>query len=89
MMLLLAGTANLVCMSYDADDDEDTPPISIELSIVAPCKKAIQVSKPSSHARTSRLRDEKPVTAQATPAIFASPTLLDQTSPRLQVPLRT
>jgi hypothetical protein len=89
MMFLLAGTANLVCLSFDADDDEDTPPVSVELNIVAPCKKCIHVPKPYAHTRTFRLRDEKPVTSQLASAVFASPILLDQESPQLLVPLRT
>lgn len=36
LMLLLAGGANLVCISFDTDNDEDTPPITIELNLVAP-----------------------------------------------------
>jgi hypothetical protein len=88
MMLLLAGTANLVCLSFDADDDEDTPPVSVELNIVAPCKKSIQLPKPHS-PRTFRLRDEKPVTTHLASTAFEAPILLDQESPQLLVPLRT
>jgi hypothetical protein len=89
MMLLLAGAANLVCLSFDADDDDDTPPISVELNIVAPCKKCIHVPKPHSHARTFRFSHEKPVTIQPASAVFALPILLDQESPQFLVPLRT
>ena len=89
MMLLLAGTANLVCLSFDADDDEDTPPVSVELNIVAPCKKSIQLPRPHAHARTFRLRDEKPVITQLASIAFEAPILLHQESPQLRVPLRT
>jgi hypothetical protein len=89
MMLLLAGTANLVCLSFDADDDEDTPPVSVELNIVAPCKKSIQLPKPHAHARTFRLWDEKPATTQLASITFEAPILLHQESPQLLVPLRT
>ena len=89
MMLLLAGTANLVCLSFDADDDEDTPPVSVELSIVAPCKKNVQLPKPHAHNRTFRLRDEKPVTTELASISFEAPILLHQESPQLLVPLRT
>jgi hypothetical protein len=89
LMFLLAGTANLVCVSYDADDNDDTPPISIELSILAPCKKGIQVAAPHAHSQAFRLQDEKPVISQVSSAIFATPTLLEQKSPQLLVPLRT
>jgi hypothetical protein len=89
MMLLLAGTANLVCLSFDADDDEDTPPVSVELNIVAPCKKSIQLPRPHAHARTFRLRDEKPVTTKLASITFEAPVLLHQESPQLLIPLRT
>lgn len=35
-MLLLAGAANLVCVSYDDDGDEDTPPVTFELNVLTP-----------------------------------------------------
>jgi hypothetical protein len=89
LMFLLAGTANLVCVSYDADNDDETPPISIELSILAPCKKSIQVASPRANTQSFRLRDEKPVTSPVASAAFAIPTLLEQTAPQLLVPLRT
>ena len=88
-MFLLAGTANLVCVSYDTDNDEDTPPITVELSIVAPSKKDVQVAAPQARTQTFRLRDEKPLVPKATPLAVATPTLLDQKTPELQVPLRT
>lgn len=89
LLFLLAGTANLVTLSCDADDDEDTPPISIELNILTPSKKIVQVSTPRSNSQAFHLGDEKPVTARAASAVFESPTLLEQKSPQLQVPLRT
>jgi hypothetical protein len=36
LMLVLTGSANLLCVSVDNDDDDDTPPVSFELTIVAP-----------------------------------------------------
>jgi hypothetical protein len=55
LMLLLAGTANLVSVSYDADDDEDTPPVTVELNLVAPCKKNIpQTTGPRTCVPSSR-----------------------------------
>ena len=89
LMFLLAGTANLVCVSYDTDNDEDTPPITVELSIVAPSKKDVQVATPQAPTQSFRLRDEKPLVHEAASATLAAPTLLDQKTPELQVPLRT
>jgi hypothetical protein len=88
LMLLLAGSANLVCLSFDADDNEDTPPVNVELNIVAPCKKSIQAPKLHSVA-TASLRNELPVAPKPASSIFATPILLHQESPQLQVPLRT
>lgn len=88
-MFLLAGTANLVCVSYDTDNDEDTPPITVELSIVAPSKKDVQVAAPQAPTQTFRLRDEKPLVHEAASKDLLMTTLLDQKTPELQVPLRT
>jgi hypothetical protein len=89
LMFLLAGTANLVCVSYDTDNDEDTPPITVELSIVAPNKKDVQVATPQAPTQSFRLRDEKPLVHEPASEALATPTLLDQKTPELQVPLRT
>lgn len=89
LMFLLAGTANLVCVSYDTDNDEDTPPITVELSIVAPSKKDVQVAAPQARTQSFRLRDEKPLVHEVASATLATPALLDQKTPELQVPLRT
>jgi len=35
LILVLTGSANLLCLSVDNDDDEDTAPVSIELSFIA------------------------------------------------------
>jgi hypothetical protein len=88
LMLLLAGAANLVCISYDADDDEDTPPVSIELNIVAPCKRSVQVPKLQTHARVSRLEDEQPATEQLAMASFDQAPQLQQGPPQMIIPLR-
>ncbi len=45
LMLLLAGAANLVCVSYDTDNDEDTPPITVEMNLVTPRKHTHLPSK--------------------------------------------
>jgi hypothetical protein len=89
LMLLLAGTANLVSVSYDADDDEDTPPVTVELNLVAPCKKNIQFPRQQAHARAFRLRDEKPQTEVLTSVRFESAPLFQSGSPQSVVPLRT
>lgn len=89
LMLLLAGTANLVSVSYDADDDDDTPPVTVELNLVAPCKKSIQGPRQQAHARAFRLCDEKPQAELLASVQFEAAPLLKNGSPQLVVPLRT
>jgi hypothetical protein len=47
--LVLIGTASLFTVLVDNDGDDDTPPITIELSLVAPVKKAVQITKAEAH----------------------------------------
>lgn len=89
LMLLLAGTANLVCVSYDADDDEDTPPVTVELNLVAPCRKNIQVARQQTNARAFRFRDEKPQAELRASVRFEAAPLLQNGAPQLVVPFRT
>jgi hypothetical protein len=86
MMLLIAGAANLICVAYDADDNDETPPVTVELSVVAPCKKSLHVPKTQRHAG---IGEEKPQTEIAPSLAFESAPLLDKASPQLVVPLRT
>ena len=50
LILVLTGSANLLCLSVDNDDDDDTAPVSIEFSFVAPCR----CSLPGGTAGSSR-----------------------------------
>ena len=87
VMLLLAGTASLVCVSYDADDDDDTPPVTVELNLAAPCKKNLHI--PKQHNHQAAVPGEKLQTAMQASLPFAPTPLLDQASPQMVVPLRT
>jgi len=88
LMLLLAGAANLVCISYDADDDEDTPPVSVELNIVAPSKRSIQLPKLQTHARSPRLHSAQPATGLLASAGFEQAPQLQEGPPQMVIPLR-
>lgn len=88
LMLLLAGAANLVCISYDADDDEDTPPISVELNIVTPSKRSIQLPKLHTYASAFLIPDEKSSIELLALARFDSASHLNDGAPQLMVPLR-
>ena len=64
-MLLLAGAANLVCLSFDADDDDDTPPISVELNLLLPANPAfISTQTPFACTDIPSFGMKKPVTTQ-------------------------
>ena len=91
MMLLLSGMASMVCFSYDADNDESTPPVTVEFNGVVPSKKSIQISRPRSsvvahHSRGTELLSID-LTAAVLPSIVSTPALV-QASPQLVVPLR-
>ena len=87
VMLLLAATANLVSFSYDADDDDDTPPVTVELSIGAPVKKATHLVKQQSASHIASVGGQiAPADLLASAEFF--PALQDNSSPQLVIPLR-
>jgi hypothetical protein len=80
----------MVCFSYDADNDEDTPPVTIELHVLAPRSQQahVHVAKHGSRAATYHLNDPAPVLNEIS---FLSPGAVPQfadQSPQLVVPLR-
>jgi len=87
-MLLLAAAANMICVSYDTDDDEDTPQVTIELNLAAPVKKNIQVSR--AHKTPAQLHSQVEPSVPRLLALAdrgpASP--FNEVSPQLVVPLR-
>ena len=89
VMLLLAATANLVSFSYDADDDDDTPPVNVELNIVTSTKKPAHLVKHHSSTRVSHVACERPSPDQTPCAGFEPALSLDKSSPQLVIPLRT
>jgi len=92
MMLVLSGTAGMICFSYDADGDESTPPVTVEFNGVVPSKKSIQIPKPhSTTAAAHHVRDEQPASIDLVAwNDFSSATpVRDKESPQFLVPLRT
>jgi hypothetical protein len=91
MMLLLSGMASMVCFSYDADNDESTPPVTVEFNGVVPSKKGMQISRPRSSVAAHHIRGTEPPSVDfAAPlalAMVSAPALV-QASPQLLVPLR-
>jgi hypothetical protein len=89
LMLLLAGAANLVCVSYDADNDEDTPPVTVEMNLIAPVKKNTHLPTRYVQAETVRQKDLHAAAAKLATA-FSTPflPLLNTGSLQQDLPLR-
>jgi len=91
MMLLLSGMASMVCFSYDADNDESTPPITVEFNGVVPSKKGIQISRPRASVVAHHIRGTEPPSvdfaASLVLSMVSAPALV-KASPQLLVPLR-
>src|SRR5947209_6834857 len=89
LMLLLAAGANMVCISFDTDNDEETPPITVELSLVAP-KRSNHLPNKQAQAETIRQNDLQATspTLVAEVNLDAAP-ILEARSPQQVIPLRT
>jgi hypothetical protein len=89
MMLLLTASAPLFTMSIDADDDDDTPPITVELNLVAPAQRSVESQ--SEHAvRQVSSTGHREVFRNSVFSSHYQPTLnAEAGSPQLVVPLRT
>lgn len=90
LMLLLTAASNFVCISYDSDEDDDIPPINIELNVVAPEQHNLQTPRAhySDHS-VYHLQDVKPEADNLlASADFSSAPQLDRASSQLLVPLR-
>jgi hypothetical protein len=87
-MLLLAGAANFVSISYDNDNDEDTPPVTVELSLAAPVRKDVQLPKSHPISAIFHLQDSQPATGLVAALTFESASQLNAGPPQLAVPLR-
>ncbi|HET8889755.1 MAG TPA: hypothetical protein VFQ41_12685 [Candidatus Angelobacter sp.] len=91
MMLLLSGMASMVCFSYDADNDESTPPVTVEFNGVVPSKKGIQISRPRSSVVAHHVLGAEPPAVDFAGSValsMVSAPALVQASPQLVVPLR-
>lgn len=86
IMILLAGTANLISVSYDADDDDDTPPVTLEMSLAVPCRKNLQI--PQQQVNGSVFAEELRIELMF-PAERESCLSFSQTAPQFVAPLRT
>jgi len=89
LMLLLTGAAPLFTVSVDSDDDDDTPPITVEMNLVAPSKKSVQALADHASRQVSTTGHRETFRKSVFSSHF-QPTLNVETgSPQLVVPLRT
>jgi hypothetical protein len=88
LMLLLACGANLVCISFDTDNDEDTPPITVELSLVAP-KRSHHLPNKRAQAEVVRQKDLEAVSPSLVATVYVdSMPAVKAGSPQDVIPLR-
>jgi hypothetical protein len=87
--LVLIGTASLFTILVDNDGDDDTPPITVELNLVAPAKKAVQMTKAETHQSPvlgNSTQQSRRLTSNFQEEPASGP---GKGSPELLVPLRT
>jgi hypothetical protein len=89
LMLLLTGAAPLLTVSVDTDDNDDTPPITVEMNLVAPSRKTVQMPAAEAARQFTAVGSREPF-AKAALSSQHHPTIeLAMGSPQLVVPLRT
>ena len=87
--LVLIGTASLFTILVDNDGDDDTPPITVELNLVAPVKKAVQLTKAEAHQSPVFGNSAQPSRHLASNFQEEAAPGPGKGSPQLLVPLRT
>lgn len=88
-MLLLTGAAPLFTISVDADDDDDTPPVTVEFNLVAPARKTVQLSVAEASRQVTATGHREPFRKAALASHHHLTHELAMSSPQLVVPLRT
>ena len=80
----------MVSFSYDADNDDDTPPVTVEFNLVAPKRAHVHQIQAEKHNPKSALHAAASVvsTIVTLPALELSQLHVQQESPLLAVPLR-
>ncbi|HKW76239.1 MAG TPA: hypothetical protein VJN64_11995 [Terriglobales bacterium] len=87
--LVLIGMASLFTILVDNDGDDDTPPITVELNLVAPVKKAVQLTKAEVHQSPVFGNSTQQSRHLASHFEGEPASGLGKGSPQLLVPLRT
>lgn len=91
LTLMLAGAANLFTVSVDNDGDEETPPITIQLSFVGSPRKTVHLHKADVSRQTiaidATIVSQPPALFESWHTSFTAPE--GAGSPEFVVPLRT
>jgi len=88
VMLLVAAAANLICISYDANDQDDIPPVSVDLKFVQESPRAVVDQVRTSSMGTPEL-NPAPVVKPQQPLLAESRvrSLPELSSPEVLAPL--
>ena len=89
LMLLLTGAAPLFTVAVDNDDDDETPPITVEINLVAPTRKTVHMSTAEASRQFTATGHREPF-RKAALSSHHQPMLEPESGlPQLVVPLRT
>lgn len=90
LMLLLTGAAGMVSFSYDVDNDNDTPPVTIEFNLVTPRRTHVhQIQAEKQNPKSVFLATTSVYSTPVTlPAVEFSQVHVQQESLQPAVPLR-
>jgi hypothetical protein len=85
LVLLFNGSMNLFCVAVDSDNDDDTPPVNVELSILPASIESSQDAPPS-QLRVAPIHPSAGTSAQCSVPISNSK--LKEPAVLFSVPLR-
>jgi hypothetical protein len=89
MMLVITAAVPLFTLSIDADDDDDTPPVTVELNLVAPAQKSVQTQADQAVRQVSST-GHREIFRRSAFSSHHQPTLnLESGPPQWVAPLRT